>query len=261
MRVLVTNDDGVEAPGLAALARAVHAAGHDTVVVAPLDERSGAAAAIGALGPGTRLRVSRPEIPGLHGEEGVEVYGLEGPPALCVVTARLGAFGEQPDVVVSGVNRGLNTGRAILHSGTVGAALTGANHGVSGVAVSIAGADPVHWDTAAGMAVEALHWLGTAPPRTVVNLNVPDLPLAEVRGVRWAEPAPIGEWHAVVDHVGADLLELSLALTRIELPAGSDTALVAAGYAATTLLRGPGAAEWGPVADHLDRLLPSRAAS
>ncbi|MBA3281415.1 MAG: 5'/3'-nucleotidase SurE [Acidimicrobiia bacterium] len=261
MRVLVTNDDGVDSPGLAALARAVHAAGHDTVVVAPLDERSGAAAAIGALGPGTRLKVSHPQIDGLHGTAGVEVYGLEGPPALCVVTARLGAFGDQPDLVVSGINRGLNTGRSILHSGTVGAALSAANQGISGVAVSSAGADPVHWETAAELAVEALDWVSSAPLRTVVNLNVPDEALADVRGVCWGVPAALGEWQAVVVGAGTDLLELDLRRTEVELPPESDTALVAAGYAAVTLLNGPRAADWAPVAEHIERRLVVRTGS
>jgi len=249
VRVLVTNDDGVDSPGLAALARAVHAAGHDTVVVAPLDERSGAAAAIGALGPGTRLKVSHPQIDGLHGTAGVEVYGLEGPPALCVVTARLGAFGDQPDLVVSGINRGLNTGRSILHSGTVGAALSAANQGISGVAVSSAGADPVHWETAAELAVEALDWVSSAPLRT------------DVRGVCWGVPAALGEWQAVVVGAGTDLLELDLRRTEVELPPESDTALVAAGYAAVTLLNGPRAADWAPVAEHIERRLVVRTGS
>ena len=255
MRVLVTNDDGVDAPGLASLARAVHAAGHETIVVAPLDERSGSSAAIGALGPGTRLRVSRPAIAGLEPDTGVEVYGLEGPPALCVLAARLGAFGDQPDLVISGINRGLNTGRAILHSGTIGAVLSAANQGLSGVAVSIAGSDPEHWDTAAYMAVEALDWVAAAPLRTAVNLNVPDAPLDRVRGVCWAEPAAMGEWHAVVVDAGPDVLELDLRRTEVELPPESDTALVAAGYAAVTLLHGPRSAEWAPVADHIERRL------
>lgn len=261
MRVLVTNDDGVDAPGLAVLARAVHAAGHDTLVVAPVDERSGASAAIGALGPGTRLRVTHPSIDGLHGEPGAEVRGLEGPPALCVIAARLGAFGPPPDLVISGINRGLNTGRSILHSGTVGAVLAAANQGLSGVAVSLAGHDPVRWDTAAHLAVEALDWVAGAPVRTAVNLNVPDVELEAVKGVCWAVPAALGEWQAVVVGAEADVLELDLRATDVELPPETDTALVAAGYAAVTLLNGPRAAEWAPVAEHLERLLPTRAGS
>lgn len=258
MRVLVTNDDGVDAPGIAALAAAVTDHDHEAVVVAPLDERSGASSAIGTLAEATTLRRERRSLSGL---EHVEVHGLEAAPALCVISARLGAFGEVPDVVVAGINPGLNTGRSILHSGTVGAALTAANHGLSGLAVSQAGQQPRHWATAAALAVDALEWLLAAPLRTVINLNVPDLPLEEVKGICWARPAPIGEWHAVVSGSSDDHVSFGLRRTDVELPADSDTALVAAGYAAVTLLHPPSAAEWAPVADHLERRLGGRLAS
>ncbi len=252
MRVLVTNDDGIDAPGIEALARAVAADGHDTVAVAPLGERSGSGAAIGTLSQATDVRLARRSWPGAPE---VEAVGLDGPPALCVICARLGAFGDPPEVVVSGINPGLNTGRAILHSGTVGAALTAANHGISGLAVSIAGEDPQHWSTAATLAAHALDWLVAAPLRTVLNLNVPDLPIEEVRGVCWATPAPLGEWHAVVAEVGDERLRLGLRRTEVELPPGSDTALVAAGFAAVTVLQPPAAGQWEPIADHLERRL------
>lgn len=258
MRVLVTNDDGVDAPGIAALAAAVADHDHDTIVVAPLDERSGASSAIGTLAEATTLRRERRSLAGLGH---VEVHGLEAAPALCVIAARLGAFGEIPDVVVSGINPGLNTGRSILHSGTVGAALTAANHGLSGLAVSQAGSSPEHWATAAALAMDALDWLASAPLRTVINLNVPDLPLDRVKGICWARPAPIGEWHAVVSDAADGYVSFGLRRTDVELPADSDTALVAAGYAAVTLLTPPAAAEWAPVADHLERLLDRRLAA
>lgn len=252
MRALVTNDDGIDAPGIEALARAVHGAGFDTVVVAPLGERSGSGAAIGTLSASHEIGIERRSWPDLPE---VEAVGIDGPPALCVICGRLGAFGDVPDLVVSGINPGLNTGRAILHSGTIGAALTAANHGISGLAVSIAGIEPVHWDTAAELAAHALDWLAAAPLRTVLNLNVPDLPLDEVRGVCWATPASLGEWHAVVSEVTDDRLALGLRRTEVDLPVDSDTALVAAGYAAVTLLQPPAAAQWEPVADHLEQRL------
>src|SRR4051794_10152389 len=123
---------------------------------------------------------------------GVPCVGLDGPPALAVMAARLGAFGDPPDIVVSGINPGCNTGRSVLHSGTVGAALTAANFGVSGLAVSLDISDPMHWDTAAQLAVLALRWLAAAPARTVLNLNVPARPLGKVAGVRQARLAPFG---------------------------------------------------------------------
>jgi 5'-nucleotidase len=98
----------------------------------------------------------------------------------------LGAFGDPPDVVASGVNLGPNTGHSILHSGTVGAALTAQNFGASGLAVSVA--DGPRWwtETAGEFAVEVLRWLADALRRTALNLNVPARPTGEVLPLRWA---------------------------------------------------------------------------
>jgi 5'-nucleotidase len=134
VRVLVTNDDGVASPGLHALARALVDVGCDVVVVAPDREMSGSAAAIGQVHVEAGVDAERIDLPRL---DGVPAYAVAGPPGLCVLTARLGGFGDPPDVVVSGINPGCNTGRAVLHSGTVGAALTAANFGCRGLAVSI----------------------------------------------------------------------------------------------------------------------------
>ena len=156
-RVLVTNDDGVGSPGIVALARALHEAGHDVRVVAPTTDLSGAGASIGPLHRGERIPVSErrwselPEVP---------VLAIERPPATAVYLACLGAFGERPDIVASGINPGANTGHLVLHSGTVGAALTAAGLGVPALAVSMRWdeAGEYHWSTAASLAVAALDW-------------------------------------------------------------------------------------------------------
>ena len=248
MRVLVTNDDGVGAPGIHRLAAAVVEAGHDVVVAAPRSDMSGSGAALGRLHVDEHIDVETYEIPGLAG---VPAYGVEGPPALAVLTARLGGFGAPCDVVVSGVNPGANTGRATLHSGTVGAALTAANFGVSGLAVSLVPGDPMHWDTATDVAVSALSWLEGAPPRTVLNLNVPDLPLGDVRGVRRAILAPFGTVRAAIAEATLPVgrggatgrLQMELRETGEVLPEDSDTALVLAGFVAVTELVGLRAGE------------------
>ncbi len=134
MKVLVTNDDGVESAGLHALVRALVDDGRDVVVAAPDRDMSGSGAAIGRIHVDEHIDAERVELPGLPG---VPAYAVDGPPGLCVLAARLGGFGDPPDMVVSGINPGCNTGRAVLHSGTVGAALTAANFGVRGLAVSI----------------------------------------------------------------------------------------------------------------------------
>ena len=153
MRILVTNDDGIDSEGIQVLAALLARTDHEVIVVAPDRNWSGAGAALGVLEPDTALSVERVRI---DAAPELAAWALAGPPALTVVAARLGAFGDPPDLVVSGINAGLNTGRSILHSGTVGAVLAGQNFGISGLAVSVGDSDPWHWDAAAQLAVEVL---------------------------------------------------------------------------------------------------------
>lgn len=242
MRVLVTNDDGVESEGLHVLACAVRDAGHEVLVVAPDSDRSGTGAALGLVHADQHLDAKRVAMPGCHG---VEAFSLAGPPAMCVVAARLGAFGEPPEVVVSGVNPGLNTGRAILHSGTVGAALTAQNFGASGLAVSVDVGERWYWDTAARFAIEVLPRLLEAPDRTVLNLNIPGLPYDEVDGVRWARLAPFGAVRAAVAESDDGRLQFELRASGVTPPPDSDTGVVALGHAALTTIVGVAEA-WPP---------------
>ena len=258
VRVLVTNDDGIQAPGIHALAGAMADLGLDVVVAAPRRDMSGYSAAIGSMHVDEHIDVEPFEIPG---RPDITAYGVEGPPALAVMAARLGGFGDPPDLVVSGINPGPNTGRATLHSGTVGAALTGANFGVSGLAVSIGVGDDIHFGTAASMAAAAVEWLLEAPTRTVLNINVPNLPLEEVRGVRWAKLAPFGTVRAAVVESGEGRLQMELRETGVELPPDTDTALVIAGFVAVTSIVGIRATEEIDVAAALERALPERSPS
>ena len=189
-RLLLTNDDGIDSDGLHVLARAMRDHG-DVVIAAPDSEYSGAGAALGAL------HVIHPEVRPAKVAGIDEAWAVTGPPGLCVMFARLGVFG-RIDLVVSGINPGANVGRAIYHSGTVGAALTARNGGVSGVAVSQAvagfgvegqGWDEMianqQWDTAAAVATEVVGAVLAAPlaEPVVVNVNVPNRPLGEI--ARW----------------------------------------------------------------------------
>lgn len=244
MRLLVTNDDGVDSIGIQRLARALGDDGHDVIVVAPAEDRSGTAASLGGFDPATDLETMPVELPEAPG---VEAWALEAPPAMCVLAARLGGFGEPPGFVVSGINAGLNTGRAILHSGTVGAVLTGQNFGVSGLAVSVqspAEGEPWQWDTAAALAVDVLPLVLSAPERSGVNLNVPARTYEEVAGTRWARLAPFGEVRAamaadeVAEGVGRRRLQMELQLTEHEFDPDSDSGLVRKGFAALTALVG-----------------------
>ena len=167
---------------------------------------------------------------------GIAAFAVDGPPAMCVIAATLGGFGPPPDLVVSGINPGFNCGRATLHSGTVGAALTAAQWGCSGLAVSIGMADRIHWQTAAAYAQAALGALATAAPRTVVNLNVPNLALDEVRGIRFAELAPFNAVRSVITGRSAGRLHVTLQPTELAIPEGTDTALVNQGFVTITFL-------------------------
>lgn len=234
-RVLVTNDDGIESAGLHVLAAALRGAGYDVIVVAPDRDRSGIGAAIGLVHADQHLDVEKVEMPGC---DGIPAYAIDGPPGLCVCAGRLGAFGDPPDIVVSGINPGCNTGRAILHSGTVGAALTAQSFGCSALAVSVAVSDPYRFDTAARCALDVLPMLLDAPARSVLNLNVPARPYDEVQGVRWARLAAFGSVRAAISESGSGGLQFELRATGVAAPPDSDQGLVDAGFAALTTIVG-----------------------
>jgi 5'-nucleotidase len=236
MRILVTNDDGIESEGIHVLARVLAGTGHEVVVVAPDRDWSGAGAALGRLHPDDHIDVNAVEVPGC---DGIEAYTVAGPPALTVLATQLGAFGAPADVVVSGINAGLNTGRSILHSGTVGAALTGQNFGISGLAVSVAWGDFWAWETAARLAAEVLtdHLIG-APARTVLNLNVPAVAYDDLAGLRWARLAPFGAVRAAMADASGGSLQMELTATGDEPDPETDQGTVNAGYAALTTLVG-----------------------
>ena len=193
MRIFVTNDDGIDSLGLHILARAMLPFG-EVVVGAPDTEYSGASSSFGAL------HLIRPELHKANIEGIDEAWSITGPPALCVMFARLGAFGEPFDLVVSGINPGANVGRSVYHSGTIGACLTARNGGINGVAVSQAvdeggymgqGIEEMlknqKWDSAAEIAAIAVEEMSTNLPKeaSVLNINVPNLELSEMKG--WKE--------------------------------------------------------------------------
>jgi 5'-nucleotidase len=252
VRVLVTNDDGVTTPGLAALTRAAVAAEFDVVVAAPRHDQSGVGAAIAPAAAAEGVGVTAVEV---DGAAGVPAHAVDGPPALAVLTARLGGLGKPPDLVASGVNNGPNTGFAVLHSGTVGAALTAANFGASGLAVSIDAGVPRHLETAEAVARAALLWLVGAPARTVLNVNVPDRALGELAGVRVAGLASFGQVQATVDDAGEGRLAISMSTDGSPPEPGSDTALLAAGFVTVTSLVGITAVDEGGASGVIEKAL------
>jgi len=175
--ILLTNDDGIDAPGLAALRRALEPLG-TVLTLAPDGNRSAIARGI---------TIGRP----LHAREtrfggGFSGYALDGTPADCVRAAALGFFGERPEIIVAGANMGANLGDDVAYSGTVAAALEGALLGLPAVAVSVQGMAPAHFDEAARLAAPIVERVlaDGLPHGLVLNVNLPDLPAAEVRGVR-----------------------------------------------------------------------------
>ena len=134
-------------------------------------------------------------------------------------------------------------GRACALIAILGAALTAANFGISGLATSIATGEPSELATAVLLATAALAWLVDAPARTVLNLNVPNLSPAEVRGVRNARLAPFGSVRAAMAESRDGMLQIELTETDVELDPDTDTSLVMAGYAAITALVGVRAIE------------------
>ncbi len=166
------------------------------------------------------------------------MFAVEAAPAFIVRAAVTGAFGKAPDLVLSGINRGPNTGHAVLHSGTVGAALTASTFGVPAMAVSIdASTDDVEWETGAAVARVALRWLLDADDRLVLNVNAPNIPLAELRGFRRTGLAAFGAVQTVVTEAGEGYVKLSYEGIDAELEPGTDAAALAAGMASFTALR------------------------
>ncbi len=240
MRALLTNDDGIHSAGLRALAAVAVEAGLEVVVAAPHAERSGASASFSALQESGRLIVHDQA----WDDVGVQrATGVEASPAFIVFAAAHGAFGAPPDLVLSGINHGPNTGQAVLHSGTVGAALTASTQRIGSLAVSMASSEPRHWDTARTVTARALDWLLEHPQDHVLNINVPDVPWAELRGLRDAPLASFGAVQADVNEVGTGFVTLTVSEIETDSEAGSeadtDADLLADGWATATVLRAP----------------------
>ncbi|HUS24152.1 MAG TPA: 5'/3'-nucleotidase SurE [Candidatus Binatia bacterium] len=171
MRILLSNDDGCQAPGLRCLAD--HLRPHcELTVVAPDRNRSGASNSLTLLNPVRTLR---------HADGTICV---DGTPTDCVHLALTGLMEEPPDMVVSGINAGANLGDDVLYSGTVAAAMEGRNLGHPAIAVSCSGASPKHYETAARVTLILIERLRheRLPANAILNVNVPDRPFGELAG-------------------------------------------------------------------------------
>lgn len=173
MRILVSNDDGYFAPGIELLAQSLSSLA-DVTVVAPERDRSGASNSLTLDRPLFLRRASN------------GFYFVNGTPTDCVHLAVTGMLDIVPDMVVSGINHGANMGDDTIYSGTVAAATEGYLLGIPSLAISIASKAAVHLDSAARIAVEVVQRCQrqSFPEPVLLNINVPDLPLEEIQGIR-----------------------------------------------------------------------------
>lgn len=171
MKILISNDDGVYADGIQALAKAMRSIG-DVTVVAPDRNRSGASNSLSLSRPVRLKEIAPQEI------------SVEGTPTDCVHIAVTGLLEEQPDMVLSGINAGSNLGDDVWYSGTVAAAMEGRFLGFPAVAFSLVGEALKHYETGAKVAELLVKQLihDPLPPATILNVNIPDVPFSEVKG-------------------------------------------------------------------------------
>lgn len=252
MRVLITNDDGVSSPGLTVLANVAREAGHEVIIAAPNRQYSGYGAALSAENGSNAsaypqnpahhgLRTSPARPPGVARD--VESFAVHASPAVIAYAAGLGAFGDRPDLVLAGINLGPNIGPAVVHSATVGAAMSAAAQGIPALAASMSAFEPQHWDTAYPVIRESLQWLTTHPQDgRVLNVNVPDVPLSHLRGIRPAEVATYGTLPDTVDRSVRQILFAHMndgSEPPVRFPDGTDARELGRGWATLSLLRAP----------------------
>ena len=229
-RILLTNDDGIGAPGLEALRETLGRLGEVTVV-APSRELSGCAHSI-TLNVPVVVEERRDEW----------TYVLSGSPADCVKVAVLALLPERPDLVVSGINLGANVGVNVLYSGTVAAALEGAIFGIPAVAASLLWSPQPDFRAAAHATttlIEQVLQMGP-PERVALNINLPAVGADQVAGVRVAPQCPVELGEAYRNHTEGDgraAYVLTYGDHKPNIPPDCDWALLKQGYVTVTPLR------------------------
>ena len=179
MKILLTNDDGIQAPGLQALVRQLERE-HQCVVAAPASEKSASSHSI-SLGQKLLIEELTPRR-----------FAIHGTPADCVKLA-LSEFKDfQPDLIISGINPGPNTGVSVYYSGTISAAREGLINRIPSMAVSIRSRTPSDFSFAASFCQNLIEGYeeGIFPRDRFLNVNIPNLPKSEIRGVKIARQAP-----------------------------------------------------------------------
>jgi len=195
MNILLTNDDGITAPGIAAAYKELVKLGNVTVV-APSDRMSGAGHSITVFEP---LGCEKIEVAGLF-----EGFSVNGSPADCVKLALMELCPQRPDIVVSGVNHGANVGINVYYSGTVAAAMEAAFYRVPAVALSYAYEEPPDFATAAKYAVDAFDKVKNLNLSAVININIPKLSAGKPKGVKIVPQSTMGFDEHYIKQTNAD---------------------------------------------------------
>jgi len=235
MKILLSNDDGYLAPGIQVLFQALQQVGDydQLVMLAPDRNRSAASNSLTLLEP-VRIQDHTPEGMG----EACKIYALNGTPTDCVHMGINGALDYQPDIVISGINDGANMGDDVLYSGTVAAATEGRFLGKPSIAVSLCGNQ--HFDTAAFVLMKFLQDFPAVSADTIININVPDVPLDSLRGIQVTR---LGKRHcseSVVkqtDPRGNPIFWIGPAGEASDAGIGTDFHAVEHGYASITPLK------------------------
>ena len=230
MRILLVNDDGIDAVGIRSLVGALSKA-HTVWIAAPDRQRSAA---------GMSMTLEQPLRADLRRIDGAALaYAVDGTPVDC---ARLGLGNlvpEQPDLVISGINHGPNLGSDTLYSGTCGAAQQAAVLGVQAIAMSLDKRDPVHFETAVAVTERMIDLAGRRPlPFGMFwNVNVPDLPQEEIKGYRVTGLAMVhynGVYHRREDPLGRPYYWVPRGKLPCEADEDTDYAWLRKGYVTVT---------------------------
>ncbi|MEC8872140.1 MAG: 5'/3'-nucleotidase SurE [Pseudomonadota bacterium] len=229
MHILLSNDDGYQAPGLKALLESTKEHGEITVV-APDENKSGAS---GSLTLSKVLTVKA---------TGERCFAVDGTPVDCVHIGLNGLLDNEPDMVISGINSGSNLGDDVLYSGTVGAALEGRRLAYPGVAVSLVGSEPKHYWTAGQVASAIVSELkvNPLPSRTILNVNVPDRPLEDLHGYKITRLGYRARSHPVIRLNASDdyrQYRIGTIGSAVDSGPGTDFSAVNEGYVSITPLR------------------------
>jgi len=232
--LLIINDDGVYAPGIKHLWQSVEEYA-DTAIVAPLTEKSGC---------GTAITLNEPlKVQAISWERDVMAWGISGTPVDCVKMALNVLLDRRPDMIISGINRGANSGRTVSCSGTVSSVMEGAFQGIPGIAFSFSDKDSLPSLSVTEKYIYPLiqYFINhPPPPETILNVNFPYNCAFNIKGLRFAKQ---GRGHSIekpemrIHPEGASYYWLGNKWSAFEEEADSDVALLADGYVTVVPLK------------------------